>query len=78
MVSSLLEHTTLANVIAIVALALVPFNTRIRRTYSPSLDLVQMSVVFRIVLTPKLELFSGNLDYSWASFVPNLLTYCSE
>ena len=72
------EHEQMiANIISIAALALVPFNTRIRRTYSFTLDVVQMCFIFKLILTPSLDLFSGKLEYSFVSFMPNLLKYCS-
>ena len=61
---------------AIVALVLSPLSTYFRRTYSISLDLVQMSYIFSIVFAPNLNTFSNHLDDSWLVFMPSFLTFC--
>ena len=61
---------------AIVALVLSPLSTYFRRTYSISLDLVQMSYIFSIVFAPNISTFSDHLGDSWLVFMPSFLTFC--
>lgn len=58
-------------------MVLAPFCTLFRNTYSSVLDAVQLFYLFSIVLAPDIDVFSHNLDYSWLTFMPNFLMYCS-
>ncbi len=63
---------------SIAGLALVCLNTYFRRTYSPTLSSCQLFYLFAMVLAPTVSLFSRQLSYSWLSFMPNFLNYCSS
>ena len=68
---------TIGLAFSIAGLSLVCFNTYIRRTYSPTLTACQLFYLFAMILTPSVTLFSNQLNYSWLSFMPNFLNYCS-
>lgn len=62
---------------AISGLALICFSTYYRRAYSRILEAVQMTYLFAFIFTPTTALFSNKLGYSWLSFMPSFLNYCT-
>jgi hypothetical protein len=58
-------------------LALVPFSTYFRRSYSRTLEVTQMAYLFALILAPTSSLFANKLGYSWLSFMPTFLNYCT-
>lgn len=72
------EQALIGQIFAIAGLALVPFNTFFRRTYSSVLDATQMSYLFTMVLSPSIQFFSKELYYCWLSFMKTFLEYCTD
>ena len=55
----------LGKALAILALALSPFNTHYRRMYSGVLDYVQIAYIFSISVAVNNPSFSRELGFSW-------------
>lgn len=62
---------------SIAGLAFVSISTYYRRSYSRVLEAVQMAYLLAFTMTPTTSLFSNKLGYSWLSFMPSFLKYCT-
>ena len=62
---------------SIAGLAFIPISTYYRRSYSRVLEAVQMCYLFAFTLVTTTSLFSNKLGYSWLSFMPSFLNFCT-
>jgi hypothetical protein len=62
---------------SIAGLALVAPSTYFFRMYSRTLDLAQMIYVFALIYAANQTLFADNLSYSWLTFMPSFLNFCT-
>lgn len=68
--------STLGFAFSIGSLVLSPLVSSFMRMFSQSLMVVQLVYVFGNLYAPGVSLFASNLNQSWVSFIPSILTYC--
>lgn len=60
------------------ALVLSPFTSFFIRSYSQSLVIVQLVYIFSYNYASDITLFADQLEQSWLTFIPSILTYCPK
>lgn len=69
-------QSTLGLAFSAAGLALVGPVSYFFRSYSHTLDAVQLFYLFATIYAPTLDLFSSKLSFSWLDFMPSFLTFC--
>jgi hypothetical protein len=72
------NQNIIGQALAIAGLSLVAPSSYLFRSFSRTLDFAQMLYVFSIAYAPTATIFSSNLGYSFLSFMPNFLTFCTQ